>query len=138
VLPYSEAQVVHNRTKSFSNYVFEPRISYISDLRRARDVMQRVGEELRGDPRFAHMILEPLEIVGVDAFTDVGVVLKARFKTQPGQQWRVGREFNLRIKTAFDAAQIEIGYPQVQADRSPASDDAAEASVDAPEPARQN
>ena len=138
VLPYSEAQVVHNRTKSFSNYVFEPRISYISDLRRARDVMQQVGEELRGDPRFAHLILEPLEIVGVDAFTDVGVVLKARFKTQPGQQWRVGREFNLRIKTAFDKENIEIGYPQVQADRNSTGDDAAEQTIGASEPARQN
>ena len=138
VLPYSEAQVVHNRTKLFSSYVFEPRISYVSDLRRAREVMSSVGEDIRKDPRFADAILEPLEIVGVDAFTDIGVVLKARFKTKPGQQWRVGREFNLMLKTAFDQEGIEIGYPQVQADRDAASRDGADQASDSMPPALQN
>jgi len=64
------------------------------------------------------MILDPLEIVGVDQFTDVGVVLKARFKTRPGKQWQVGREFQRRLKLAFDRDRIEIGYPNIEADRA--------------------
>jgi small-conductance mechanosensitive channel len=47
----------------------------------------------------------------------VGVVLKGRFKTRPGDQWRVGREFQRRLKLEFDRRGIEIGYPNIQADR---------------------
>ncbi len=118
VFPYSEAQVIHNRTKSFSNAVVEPRVSYLADIDRAMEVMKRVGTQMKTDETYAKMILEPLEIVGVDEFTDTGLVLKARFKTLPGEQWRVAREFNRRLKGAFDAAGIEIGYPNVGADRA--------------------
>ncbi|HTX49687.1 MAG TPA: mechanosensitive ion channel family protein [Caulobacteraceae bacterium] len=130
VFPYSEAQVIHNRTKSFSYAVFEPRISYVADIEQATGVMRKVGEQLRADPSLANLILEPLEVVGVDQFTDVGLVVKARIKTRPGDQWKVQREYNRRLKLAFDAAHVEIGYPNVQADRSfvdgrgdPAQDD---------------
>lgn len=118
VFPYSEAQVIHNRTKSFSFAVVQPRISYLTDIDRAMAVMKKVGAQMQADETFAQVILEPLEIVGIDEFTDTGMVLKARFKTLPGDQWRVGRELNRRLKQAYDAADIEIGYPNVVADRA--------------------
>jgi small conductance mechanosensitive channel len=118
VFPYSEAQVIHNRTKSFSNAVIQPRISYLADPDKAMAVMRKVGVQMQADEAYGKVILEPLEIVGVDEFTDNGMVLKARFKTFPGEQWRVAREFNRRLKPAFDAADIEIGYPNVGADRA--------------------
>jgi moderate conductance mechanosensitive channel len=110
VFPYSEAQVIHNRSKTFSYAVFEPRISYFADLDEAIGVMLKVGEAVRLDPRFAALIIEPLEVVGVDQFTDLGIVVKARMKTSPGEQWKVQREFNYRVKHAFDSAKVEIGY----------------------------
>jgi small conductance mechanosensitive channel len=42
------------------------------------------------------------------------VVLKARIKTAPIQQWTVGREYNRRIKLAFDKAGIEIPVPHLK------------------------
>ena len=58
------------------------------------------------------MILEPIEIMGVDAFRDNAFVIKARIKTRPIQQWTVGREFNRRMKLRFDELGIEIPLPQ--------------------------
>lgn len=124
VFPYSEAQVIHNQTKSFSYAVVAPKISYVSDIEQAFRTMREVGDELKAEKPYSEMILEPLEIAGVDDFTDVGVVIKARMKTRPGKQWRVSREFQRRMKLAFDTQGIEIGYPNVSADRSaPAPDD---------------
>ncbi|MNU09804.1 hypothetical protein D3C72_2565830 [compost metagenome] len=45
---------------------------------------------------------------------DSGVVLKARIKTPPLQQWTVGREYNRRIKLAFDEAGVEIPFPHLK------------------------
>jgi len=118
VFPYSEAQVIHNRTKSFAYAVVQPRISYLADIDRAMAVTKTVGAQMQADEGFDEVILEPLEIFGIDEFTDTGMVLKARFKTFPGEQWRVGRELNRRLKQAYDVADIEIGYPNVVADRA--------------------
>ena len=71
----------------------------------------RVAEELRQDPDLGPKILEPIEVFGVDDFADSAVVIKARLKTHPIQQWNVGREYRRRLKKAFDAEGIEIPFP---------------------------
>jgi small conductance mechanosensitive channel len=103
VFPYSEAQVIHNSTKNFGYAVFELQISVLSNLDHAIAVTKAAADALAKDQAFASLILSPAEIVGVVAITDNAVVLKGRIKTRPGDQWRVRREFNRRIKQAFDA-----------------------------------
>ena len=120
VFPYSEAQVVHNLTKTFSFYVFNLQVSYDSDIDKAIEVMRETGEALMADSAYADLILEPIEVVGVDGLADSGVVIKARIKTLPIQQWTVGREYNRRIKLAFDAHGIEIPYPHLKMVLTPA------------------
>lgn len=103
IFPYSEAQVIHNRTKSFSSYLADIPVSYDNDLDHALDVLWRVGEGLRDDPAFKAVIVRPFEVLGVDRLADNAVYLKARFTTTPGGQWEVGREFNRRLMRAFEA-----------------------------------
>ncbi len=52
-------------------------------------------------------------VVGVDKFADSAVVIKARIMTKPIQQWRMGREFNRRLKNKFDELGIEIPFPHI-------------------------
>lgn len=111
VLPYSEAQVISNRTKTFSAYVFNLGVAYDTDFDQAFAVMRRVGDELQADPAYGPKILQPLEILGVDQLGESTISLKARFRTRPGDQWEIGREFNKRIKLAFDAEGIELPFP---------------------------
>jgi len=56
------------------------------------------------------LLLEPLEIVGLDKMSELGVVLQVRMKTLPLRQWAVGREFNRRMKQEFDRNGIEMPY----------------------------
>lgn len=114
VFPYSEAQVIHNRSKGFGFAVFDLSIDYGSDIPKALEVMRATGEQLRFDPEVSPLILEPIEIVGVDALADSAIMLKARIKTAPGKQWTVRREYLKRIKSAFDDAGVEIPYPHMK------------------------
>jgi len=77
------------------------------------DVIKKVDEELRNDTEFSGDIMEPIEIMGLDKFADSAVVIKARIKTKPIKQWQIGREFNRRLKMAFDAKNIEIPFPHM-------------------------
>jgi small conductance mechanosensitive channel len=101
-----------NMTKGWSAVVFDIGVAYREDTDRVVAVMREVAEELRTDEGFASKIREPLEVLGVDAFADSAVVIRARFKTQPIEQWVVGREFRRRLKKAFDRENIEIPFPQ--------------------------
>jgi moderate conductance mechanosensitive channel len=71
-----------------------------------------VAEEMYAEPKYKSAMLEPIEIFGVDGFTDGGVTIKARLKTQPLQQFTIGREYRRRLKKAFDAEGIEMPVSQ--------------------------
>lgn len=102
---------ISNMTKDWSAMVFDIGVAYKEDVDQVMEIMKEVGEELAGDEELGEKILEPLEIFGVDNFADSAVVIKARIKTEPIQQWTVGREFRRRLKKAFDDRGIEIPFP---------------------------
>lgn len=110
-IPFSEITTVENLTKDFSYYVMNVGVSYSEDPDRVMAVLRDIDADLREDPAFGVFMIEPIEILGVDQFGDSAVVIKARIKTKPIKQWFVGREFNRRMKHAFDRAGIEIPFP---------------------------
>jgi small-conductance mechanosensitive channel len=111
-IPFGEVKTIENSTKDFSFYPLEISVSYTADTDHVCKVLRDVDAGLRADPSFAGDILQELEIMGVDRFADSAVIIKARIKTQPLRQWVVGREFNRRMKKAFEAEGIEIPFPQ--------------------------
>jgi len=114
IFPYSEAQVIHNRSKGFAFAVVDLSVDYTSNIPKALEVMKIVGDELRRDDEYSSMVLEDIEIVGVDQLADSAIMLKARIKTFPGKQFSVRREYLKRVKIAFDAAGIEIPFPHMK------------------------
>jgi small-conductance mechanosensitive channel len=88
-------------------------------------VLKEIAAGMQADASFAPWILEPLEMLGVDAFRDWSVVLKMRIKTVPTKQWEVGREFRKRIRRRFNEEGIEVPYPAIRADDKPRPDSAA-------------
>ena len=103
--------VVTNMTKDYSHYVFNVGIAYREDVDEVIAVLKAIDEEMRRDPEFKDDILAPLDVAGLDSFGDSSIVIKARTKTKPIQQWRIGREFNRRMKKKFDELNIEIPFP---------------------------
>ena len=111
VIPNGNIDAVSNLTYQWSRALFEIGVSYSENVDHVFDVMRKVGADLRKDPQYAPLILEDLEILGLDEFGDSALVLKAFFKTQPLKQWTVAREYRRRLKVAFDSEGIEIPYP---------------------------
>ena len=110
-VPNSTIDHVENMTKDYSRYLLDVGVGYREDTDEVVAVMKEVDESMRQDPQFRWDMLEPIEILGVDRFEDSAVIVRARLKTRPVQQWRVGREYNRRLKKAFDERGIEIPFP---------------------------
>ncbi len=111
IFPNGTVTTLANMTKEWSAYVMEIGVAYKEDTDRVAEIMREVGEDLRQDPQLGKKMLEPIEILGVDAFGESEVVIKARIKTLPIEQWSVGREYRRRLKKAFDRENIEIPFP---------------------------
>ena len=105
--------IVTNMTRDFSYAVFDIGVAYKENVDRVMEVMTQVGEELRNSDKYKQVVLEDIEILGVDKLADSAVVIKARIKTQPMKQWAVEREFNRLVKNKFDELGIEIPFPQL-------------------------
>lgn len=111
VFPNGSINTLSNMTKGWSAYVIDMGVAYKEDTDRVAEVMRQVSDQMEAEPEYKAAMLDAIEIFGVDEFADSAVTIKARLKTQPLQQWTVGREYRRRLKKAFDAAGIEIPFP---------------------------
>ncbi len=105
--------VISNQTKDYSYYVSDLGISYNQNFDTVFTVIKSVGKEMREDEKLKNIIIDDIEVLGVDKFEESTITIKTRIKTLPSHQWVVGREFNRRIKEAFDKNSIEFPYPQI-------------------------
>jgi small conductance mechanosensitive channel len=112
IIPNSQVEMITNMAKDYAYYLVDVGVSYHEDTDEVITALQEIDAEMRADASYAADILAPMEILGVDRFTDSVVVLRARLQTKPLKQWSVGREFNRRIKKLFDARGIELPFPQ--------------------------
>lgn len=111
-VPNGTIVTVTNRSRGFAYAVMDTSIAYKEDIDRVYAVMQQTAAELRSDPEFALLILEDLEISGVDQWAESAVIIKSRIKTMALEQWKVRRAYLRRLKFAFDRHGIEIPFPQ--------------------------
>lgn len=110
-IPLGSVAVIENLTKDFSYAVMDCPVSYAEDVDRVIGVLTEVGAAMRRDEDFGPRILEPLEMLGLDRFADSALIVRCRFKTLPLERWNVMREFNKRMKAAFEAHKITIPFP---------------------------
>jgi moderate conductance mechanosensitive channel len=107
-VPFSEVTTVRNMTRNYAFAVHDVGVVYREDPDRVIAVLKEVAEEMARDPAWTQRVMPPLEVLGLDRFTDSAQVIRVRLKTEPLQQFMVQREFNRRMKKAFDAAGIEM------------------------------
>lgn len=111
LVPYSEITTISNLTKDFAYVLLDVRVAYRENVDQVIDALVDVASAFRDDEDFGPVILEDLEVMGVNSLGESGVDVRIRLKTLPLERFHVGREFRRRIKARFDEDGIEIPYP---------------------------
>lgn len=109
-VPNGAVSTVTNRSRGFAHAVIDIGVAYREDVEEVFQVMREVAAGMRRDEILGPLILDDLDLAGVDAWADSAVMIRARFKVRPLQQWTVKRAMLLRLKQAFDLAGIEIPF----------------------------
>ncbi len=112
-IPTGLIDKVSNMTLEFSRAMVDIGVAYRENLDEVFAAIRDTGAALRQDPVIGPKILEDLELLGVENWADSSIVIRARFKVVPLEQWEVRRAFLKRLKETFDARGIEIPYPHL-------------------------
>ena len=111
-VPNSAITVVTNRTRNFSYAVMDVLISSKQDIADANSALKKIAQTLRNDPTLKKMILDDLEIAGVEILSESSVTLRCRLKVMPQYQAHIRREFQGMIKVVFEQENIQSPFVQ--------------------------
>ncbi|MGB9154709.1 MAG: mechanosensitive ion channel domain-containing protein [Alphaproteobacteria bacterium] len=111
IIPFSEVSKITNMTKGFAYALVDVGVAYDSDLERVMNVLRDIGAQIQADPVFKRVILEPIEVMGIEKFGDSSITIRSRIRTRPGKQWDVRRLLMLRIQQRFAKENIDMPFP---------------------------
>lgn len=111
-IPNGQITVVSNKTRGWSRAVIEVGVAYESDIDHALGVFKDEARKLAADADWQHRMDGPAEVSGIESLGDHAMTIRTLFRTIPGAQWDVAREFRRRIKNRLDHENIEIPFPQ--------------------------
>ncbi len=111
-IPNSQISTVQNLSQGWSRVDLTIQIGHNTDPDHALQVLKQLAEEMYRDRQWRSKLLEPPDILGIDAIDHVGISVRIWIKTQPLQQWAVAREFRRRLKKVMKKESLAIGMPQ--------------------------
>ena len=110
-IPNGEIKTSSNLTRFRSRVNLNISVAYKEDIDKCASVIDKVGQEMKDDPRWGKFMNEPIHFLRVENFGESGIDLKIIGETLPIMQWDVAGEFRRRLKKAFDIEGIEIPFP---------------------------
>jgi small-conductance mechanosensitive channel len=104
-----EIDRVGNHSQVWSAAMVDVTVAHGTDLAGARTVLTAVATEIAARAPFDQEVLEPPEVLGVEALSADGVTLRLLVKTLAGRQFGLQRALLEHIAESFRAHGIELG-----------------------------
>jgi small-conductance mechanosensitive channel len=112
-VPFGQIHSLTNYSRDWLIDKLEFGVTYDSDVEKVNKLIKQVGKEMLQNPELAAAIIEPLKSQGVARMGDFAIVIRAKVKSRPGQQFLVRREAYRRVKASFDANGVKFAFPTV-------------------------
>ncbi|WP_334174293.1 mechanosensitive ion channel family protein [Pseudoxanthobacter sp.] len=113
-VPFGVLGAVQNMSRDWVVVKLTMRVTYDTDLEKARKLIKRIGTDMMADPELGPSFLEPLKMQGVEEFDEYGIKIRVKMMARPGEQFVIRRKALANIKKAFDENGIEFAVPRVQ------------------------
>jgi small-conductance mechanosensitive channel len=108
LIPFSSVSTVTNANRGIGNAAVAVTVDYDEDTDRVGAVLAGIVTEMRGEEAFAAGIQSDLQLWGVDRVDGTTVTLAGQIVCTDGARWAVQREFNRRVKIAFQQQGIRM------------------------------
>ncbi|TWI57570.1 small-conductance mechanosensitive channel [Pseudomonas duriflava] len=112
IVPFSSVSTVNNINRGIGNASVRINVGYHTDIDQVFDTLKAIGAEMREDPAFKDLIINDLEVWGVDAVDGSMVTVLGQMRCIDKGRWGVQREINRRILKRFRELGITIADPR--------------------------
>jgi moderate conductance mechanosensitive channel len=130
-IPFGNLKSITNFSRDYTITKLDFRVGFDTDLEQVRKVIKKINKSLRKDEEINKVMLDDLKSQGVKEFDDSSMIVRVKFKTLPGEQFKVRKEVYRMIQSEFRAAGIDFASRNVTVFVPPAKQDAAAATPEA-------
>ncbi len=113
IVPHSELGSITNFMRGGIIEKFNLEFSYDADVDKIRKVIKKVGLAMLEDEELKDDFIQPVKSAGVREITGSVMVIRVKFKVQPGAQFVIRREAYRRITEALAAKGIHYAHRKV-------------------------
>lgn len=110
MVPAGELRIFANSSIDFARAIVEVGVAYKDDINEVLEILNRVARAWMDQNR-SLLESDVPDIHAITGFGDSSVNVRVGIAVSPGEQWHAERELRIAIKAAFDAAGIEIPFP---------------------------
>ncbi len=114
LIPYSSVSTVTNANRGLGNAAVAVTVDYEEDSEHVAAVLKKIATDMRAEPAYANGMLSDLQLWGVDRVDGLTMTLAGQIVCTDGARWGVQREFNRRVKLAFQTENIRMLPPTVR------------------------
>jgi small conductance mechanosensitive channel len=101
VFPNGSITAVANLSKQFAFAVVDVRVAYTENMDRVFGTLREVGSGMQAEPEWGSLLLDAIEVSGIESLADGFATVRVRFRTLPLNQGRVANELRRRVLHAF-------------------------------------
>jgi moderate conductance mechanosensitive channel len=112
-VPFGNLKSITNFSRDYTITKLDIRVSFDTDLESVRKVIKKINKALRKDEETNRTMLDDLKSQGVKEFDDSSMIVRVKFKTLPGEQFKVRKEVYRMLQSEFRAAGIEFASRNV-------------------------
>jgi small-conductance mechanosensitive channel len=114
VVPYGSISKLTNMSRDWVIMKLKFTIPFDTDIEKVRKLFKKIGQEMLEVPELAEKFLAPFKGQGAADVTDVGIVVRGKFTTRPGDQWEIRKQVYNRVQKAFAENGIEFARKEVR------------------------
>jgi small-conductance mechanosensitive channel len=111
-VPNGEIRVASNRTRTWARINQNVTVAFGTDIDKAIQVVEELGQSMAADPVWKRRILEPPRVERVESIDERGVTLKILGTVRASEQWAAGGEFRKLLLETFARNGIQLPRPQ--------------------------
>ena len=108
LIPFSSVSTVTNSNRGLGNAAVSVTVDYEEDTDRVGALLGEIATRMRAEDAFAKGMLSDLQLWGVDHVDGTTVTLAGQIVCTDSARWAVQREFNRRVKIAFQEHGIRM------------------------------
>ncbi|MGD8295192.1 MAG: mechanosensitive ion channel family protein [Desulfobacterales bacterium] len=113
-IPFGDIGIVTNMSRDYIITKLDFRVRYDTDVEKVRKIIKKkVYEPIRQNEELGPKLLDKIKSQGVRQMDDSAMIMRVKYKTEPGQQFIIRKEVYRLMQEAFAEEGIEFAHRNV-------------------------